>query len=166
MWVYISVFRNICVIDWNSLNKQCLWINVKSEVIYIFTRMSWKKIVLYVTVTILNDITLCGIKAKPGRTASMSIWENQKHWASIANSVISYWHFMCLWWQFECVCQMHSLPFVCLPVAVIVELIVRRQSDEASPSSRQREEDLSGSVFPHLSGEERKSCRKNAYCCL
>lgn len=39
---------------------------------------------------------------------------------------------------------------MCLPVAVIVELIVRRQRDEAAPSSRQGEEDLSSSVFPHL----------------
>lgn len=39
---------------------------------------------------------------------------------------------------------------MCLPVAVIVELIVRRERDEAAPSSRQGEEDLSGSVFPHL----------------
>lgn len=66
---------------------------------------------------------------------------------------------MCLWWQFEFVCQKHSLPFVCLPVAVIVKLIVGRESDEASPSSRQREEDLSGCVFPHLIEEERKSWR-------
>lgn len=43
---------------------------------------------------------------------------------------------------------------MCLPVAVIVELIVGGESDEASPSSRQREEDLSGCVFPHLTKEE------------
>lgn len=47
----------------------------------------------------------------------------------------------------------YGLPFVCLPVAVIVELIVWGESDEASPSSRQREEDLSGCVFPHLTEE-------------
>jgi len=67
-----------------------------------------------------------------------------------------------LQWQFECVYQKHGLPFVCLPVAVIVELIVGRESDEASPSSRQREEDLSGCVFPHLTEEERKGCRWRA----
>lgn len=69
---------------------------------------------------------------------------------------------MCLWWQFEFVCQRNSLPFVCLPVAVIVELIVGRERDEASPSSRQREEDLSGCVFPHLTEGGRKSCRSRA----
>lgn len=43
---------------------------------------------------------------------------------------------------------------MCLPVAVIVELIVGRERDEASPSGRQREEDLSGRVLPHLRKEE------------
>lgn len=42
---------------------------------------------------------------------------------------------------------------MCLPVAVIVELIVRRKGDETSPRSRQREEDLGGCVFPHLEEE-------------
>ncbi len=46
---------------------------------------------------------------------------------------------------------------MCLPVAVIVKLIVGGESDEASPSSRQREEDLSGCIFPHLTEEETKS---------
>lgn len=51
-------------------------------------------------------------------------------------------------------CQKHGLPFECLPVAVIVELIVGGESDEASPGSWQREEDLSGCIFPHLTEEE------------
>lgn len=51
-------------------------------------------------------------------------------------------------------CQKHGLPFECLPVAVIVELIVGGESDEASPGSWQREEDLSGGIFPHLTEEE------------
>lgn len=59
-------------------------------------------------------------------------------------------------------CQKHSLPFVCLPVAVIVELIVGRESYEASPSSREREEDLSGCVLPHLMKEKREHCRWGA----
>lgn len=54
----------------------------------------------------------------------------------------------------QCCCQKHGLPFECLPVAVIVELIVGGESDEASPGSRQREEDLSGCIFPHLTEEE------------
>lgn len=64
----------------------------------------------------------------------------------------------------SCVCgdsfiQRNSLPFVCLPVAVIVELIVGGERDEASPRSRQREEDLSGCIFPHLTEEgERRRC--------
>lgn len=49
----------------------------------------------------------------------------------------------------------HILPFMCLPVAVIVELVVGGQSDEASPRSRQREKDLRGCIFPHLMEEER-----------
>lgn len=51
-------------------------------------------------------------------------------------------------------CQKHGLPFECLPVAVIVELIVGGESDEASPGSRQRKEDLSGCIFPHLTEKE------------
>lgn len=43
---------------------------------------------------------------------------------------------------------------MCLPVAVIVELVVGGQSDEASPRSRQREKDLSGCIFPHLTEED------------
>lgn len=42
-----------------------------------------------------------------------------------------------------------------LPVAVIVELVVGGESDEASPRSRQREKDLSGCIFPHLTEEDR-----------
>lgn len=41
-----------------------------------------------------------------------------------------------------------------LPVAVIVELVVGGQSDEASPRSRQREKYLSGCIFPHLTEED------------
>lgn len=55
----------------------------------------------------------------------------------------------------SCICGLRfnisdGLPFKCLPVAVIVELIVGGERNEASPSSRQREEDLSGCIFPHL----------------
>lgn len=42
---------------------------------------------------------------------------------------------------------------MCLPVAVIVELIVGGERDQASPRGRQREKDLSGRVFPHLTEE-------------
>lgn len=50
---------------------------------------------------------------------------------------------------------------MCLPVAVIVELVVGRQGDEASPRSRQREKDLSGCVFPHLAKGGRLKTNKN-----
>lgn len=62
---------------------------------------------------------------------------------------------MCLW------CQKNSLPFVCLPVAVIVKLIVGGESDEASPSSRQREKDLSGCIFPHLTQKQGEELQVN-----
>lgn len=52
------------------------------------------------------------------------------------------------------------LPFLCLPVAVIVELVVGGQRDQAPPRSRQREKDLSGCVFPHLTEEDSLKTKK------
>lgn len=47
------------------------------------------------------------------------------------------------------------IPWPHVPVAVVVEFVVRRKSDEPSPGGRQGEENLSGSILPHLerSGE-------------
>lgn len=53
-------------------------------------------------------------------------------------------------------CRKHVLPFECLPVAVIVELVVGGESDKTSPGGRQREEDLSGRVLPHLRHRRRR----------
>jgi len=37
-----------------------------------------------------------------------------------------------------------------IPVAVVMEFVVRRKSDEPSPGRRQGEENLSGCILPHL----------------
>lgn len=84
-------------------------------------------------------------------------WDKTKETLSCVTLLLTFLpdiQIQCHWCRW---CQKHGLPFVCLPVAVIVELIVGGESDEASPSSRQREEDLSGCVFPHLT--KGRGCR-------
>lgn len=120
--------------------------------------------------------TLLSNISKHNRSDSAICWQKEKLWrrsfyfsglkhsrVAVKNGIYC-WHFyqtyrhylMHLWWRFKFVWQKHSLPFECLPVAVIVELIVGRERNEASPRSRQRKEDLSGCVFPHLKKKSRR----------
>jgi hypothetical protein len=46
-----------------------------------------------------------------------------------------------------------------IPVTVVVKFVVRRKSDQTSPGSRQREENLSGSIFPHLGSKSKEESR-------
>lgn len=48
----------------------------------------------------------------------------------------------------------------CLPVAVVVELVVGGHSDEPTPCTAQRVEDLRGSVSPHLD-RQKTMCQYN-----
>ena len=55
-----------------------------------------------------------------------------------------------------------SKRYLYLHVAVVMELVVRGQGDESSPSSTEGEEDLSGSIQPHLATESNQYIRKFA----
>lgn len=151
---HVCIIFNECVIEGifgcKTLSEWNLWKEKNHKCVVRFLKKRCSKFICRVMFAWIRFLWKYAVFSQKWRLR----WDKTKETLNCVTLLLTFLpdiQIQCHWCRW---CQKHGLPFVCLPVAVIVELIVGGESDEASPSSRQREEDLSGCVFPHLTKEE------------